>query len=68
VTGRQWKGTAFGGWKSREDVPKLVNKVIIGELNVDDFITHTFESLDDVNQSIDILHSGKCLRAVVKIS
>lgn len=46
VTGRQWKGTAFGGWKGREDVPKLVNKVIVGELNIDDFVTHTFESLD----------------------
>lgn len=42
VTGRQWKGTAFGGWKSREDVPKLVNKVVMGELNIDSFITHTF--------------------------
>ena len=68
VTGRQWKGTAFGGWKSRQDVPKLVNKVITGELNIDSFITHNFETLDDVNKSIDVLHSGDCLRAVVKIS
>ena len=68
VTGRQWKGTAFGGWKSRQDVPKLVNKVILGELNIDDFITHNFETLEDVNKSIDVLHSGECLRAVVKIS
>jgi Zn-dependent alcohol dehydrogenase len=68
VTGRQWKGTAFGGWKARQDVPKLVNKVILGELNIDDFITHNFDSLDDVNKSIDALHSGDCLRAVVKIS
>ena len=67
VTGRQWKGTAFGGWKSRQDVPKLVNKVILGELNIDDFITHNFDSLNDVNKSIDALHSGDCLRAVVKI-
>jgi len=49
-------------------VPKLVNKVVLGELNIDDFITNTFESLSDVNESIDILHSGKCLRAIVKIS
>ena len=68
VTGRQWKGTAFGGWKARQDVPKLVNKVVLGELNIDDFITHNFDSLDDVNKSIDALHSGDCLRAVVKIS
>lgn len=68
ITGRQWKGTAFGGWKSRQDVPKLVNKVILGELNIDDFITHNFESLNDVNASIDALHSGDCLRAVIKIN
>lgn len=49
-------------------MPKLVNKVIVGELNIDDFITHTFDSLDDVNKSIDALHDGNCLRAVVKIS
>ncbi len=68
MTGRQWKGTAFGGWKSREDVPKLVNKVVVGELNIDSFITHTFDTLADVNKSIDVLHSGDCLRAVVKIT
>lgn len=45
VTGRKWVGTAFGGWKSREDVPKLVNKVITGELQIDDYITHNFTSL-----------------------
>ena len=68
VTGRVWKGTAFGGWKSREDVPKLVNKVLLNELPIDDFITHTFDALEDVNKSIDALHSGSCLRAVVKIN
>ncbi len=68
VTGRCWKGTAFGGWKARQDVPKLVNKVIVGELKIDDFITHNIESLDEVNKSIDALHTGDCLRAIVKIS
>jgi len=68
VTGRKWVGTAFGGWKSREDVPKLVNKVIIGELPIDSYITHYFDGLAEVNKSIDALHSGKCLRAVVEIS
>jgi Zn-dependent alcohol dehydrogenase len=68
VTGRQWKGTAFGGWKARQDVPKLVNKVIVGELVIDDFITHQFTGLEEVNKSIDALHSGDCLRAVVKIA
>jgi hypothetical protein len=68
VTGRKWVGTAFGGWKSREDVPKLVNKVITGELPIDDYITHIYTTLADVNKSIDDLHSGNCLRAVVEIS
>ncbi len=68
VTGRCWKGTAFGGWKARQDVPKLVNKVIVGELKIDDFITHNIEGLDEVNKSIDALHTGDCLRAIVKIS
>lgn len=68
VTGRKWVGTAFGGWKSREDVPKLVNKVVTGEVMIDDYITHNFTGLDEVNKSIDALHSGDCLRAVVQIS
>ena len=67
MTGREWKGTAFGGWKSRQDVPKLVNKVLLKELDISQFITHTLDSLHKVNESIDILHSGQCLRAVVKI-
>jgi S-(hydroxymethyl)glutathione dehydrogenase / alcohol dehydrogenase len=68
VTGRTWKGTAFGGWKGREDVPKLVNKVILGELPIDDYVTHVFDSLDEVNKSVDALHGGTCLRAVIKIN
>lgn len=68
VTGRSWTGTAFGGWKSRTEVPKLVNKVLIGELPVDQYITHSFEGLDKVNECIDVLHSGDCIRGVVKIS
>lgn len=68
ITGRKWLGTAFGGWKSRTDVPKLVNKVVTDEWNIDEFITDYFEKLDDVNKSIDALHSGNCLRAVVKIN
>jgi S-(hydroxymethyl)glutathione dehydrogenase / alcohol dehydrogenase len=49
-------------------VPKLVNKVILGELKLDDYITHVYEGLEEVNKSIDVLHSGACLRAVVKIN
>lgn len=68
VTGRKWLGTAFGGWKSVEDVPKLVNKVLLGEWPIDSYVTHEFESLEHVNQSVDALHSGDCLRAIIKIT
>jgi len=67
VTGRNWKGTAFGGWKSRTEVPKLVQTVMRGEMALEPFITHTFKGLENVNASIDALHSGDCLRAVVNI-
>lgn len=68
VTGRIWKGTAFGGWKSRTEVPKLVQSVMRDELNVDTFLTNEIEGLENVNKSIEALHSGDCLRAVVKIN
>jgi len=68
VTGRSWKGTAFGGWKSRTEVPKLVQTVMRGEMPVDGYITHKLQGLEKVNEAIDALHSGSCLRAVVHIS
>jgi len=68
VTGRNWKGTAFGGWKSRTEVPKLVQTVMRGEMALEPFITHTIKGLENVNDSVAALHSGKCLRAVVQIS
>lgn len=68
VTGRIWKGTAFGGWKSRTEVPLLVKKVLRCDVSLDPFITHTFNGLEKVNESIDALHSGKCLRAIIQIS
>ena len=45
VTGRQWKGTAFGGWKSRTEVPRLVQKVMRGEVSLDPYITHTMKGI-----------------------
>ena len=45
MTGRCWKGTAFGGWKSRTEVPRLVQMVMRGEMTLDPFITHNFEGL-----------------------
>ncbi|CAB9499457.1 Alcohol dehydrogenase class-3 [Seminavis robusta] len=65
VTGRRWVGTAFGGYKSRTDVPKLVEKQLSGELPIDHYITDVFEGVDKTNDAIDALHSGNCLRAVV---
>ena len=68
VTGRRWIGTAFGGWKTRSDVPMLVDRYMSGELPVDHFITHTYMGVDKTNEAIDALHSGDCLRAVVNYS
>lgn len=68
ITGRCWKGTAFGGWKSRQDVPKLVNKIMLGELPIKNFITHEFDGLAKVQELVDALHSGECLRGVLKIA
>ena len=69
VTGRVWKGTAFGGWKSRSSVPRLVERCLAGELPVDHYVTHQFEANGDVakatNEAIEALHGGNCLRAVV---
>lgn len=65
VTGRTWKGTAFGGYKSRTQVPKLVEKHLRGELPIDHYITHIFKGVGETNAAVDALHSGSCLRAVV---
>jgi NADPH:quinone reductase-like Zn-dependent oxidoreductase len=67
VTGRQWKGTAFGGWKSVEDVPKLSDKITLGELPIDKYITHEFDGIEKVQELVDALRSGDCLRGVLKI-
>ena len=66
ITGRKWVGTAFGGFKTRTDVPKLVDQHLAGELPIDHFITHTLQGVDKTNEAIHILESGKCLRCVVR--
>ena len=66
VTGRVWKGTAFGGFKSRTDIPILVERMLSGELQVDHYITHTFAGVDQTNEAIEALYSCDCLRAVVQ--
>ncbi|KAK9807202.1 hypothetical protein WJX73_008171 [Symbiochloris irregularis] len=64
VTGRVWRGTAFGGYKSRIDVPKLVDRYMAGEFRVDEYVTHTLK-LKEINQAFDLLHAGKSLRCVM---
>lgn len=64
VTGRVWKGTAFGGVKSRTDVPKIVDWYMDGKINIDDLITHTFP-LEQINEAFDVMHEGKSIRSVV---
>jgi len=66
VTGRRWCGTAFGGWKSRAQVPALIERSLKGEIPVDDYVTHVFDGVDKTNDAVDALHSGNCLRAVVR--
>lgn len=67
VIGKKWTGTAYGGWKSRSEVPKLVQTVMRGEMELDPFVTHNVYGIENVNDSIEALHSGSCLRAVVHI-
>jgi S-(hydroxymethyl)glutathione dehydrogenase/alcohol dehydrogenase len=65
VTGRVWKGTAFGGAKSRRDVPRVVDWYMQGKINIDDLITHTLP-LERINEAFDLMHQGKSIRTVVK--
>jgi S-(hydroxymethyl)glutathione dehydrogenase/alcohol dehydrogenase len=64
VTGRVWKGTAFGGARGRTDVPKIVDWYMDRKINIDDLITHVLP-LDRINEGFDLMHAGKSIRAVV---
>lgn len=64
VTGRVWRGTAFGGARGRTDVPKIVDWFMDGKINIDDLITHTMP-LDDINNAFDLMHKGESIRSVV---
>src|SRR6202165_5648820 len=64
VTGRVWKGTAFGGARGRTDVPRIVDWYMEGKINIDDLITHKLK-LADINQGFDLMHEGKSIRSVV---
>jgi S-(hydroxymethyl)glutathione dehydrogenase/alcohol dehydrogenase len=64
VTGRVWRGTAFGGARGRTDVPKIVDWYMDGKINIDDLITHTMP-LEKINEAFDLMHEGKSIRSVV---
>jgi len=64
VTGRSWKGTAFGGARGRTDVPKIVDWYMDKKINIDDLITHTMP-LEDINKAFDLMHAGESIRSVV---
>jgi len=64
VTGRVWKGTAFGGARGRTDVPKIVDWYMEGKIEIDPMITHTL-SLDEINKGFDLMHAGESIRSVV---
>jgi S-(hydroxymethyl)glutathione dehydrogenase/alcohol dehydrogenase len=65
VTGRVWKGTAFGGAKSRRDVPRVADWYMQDKINIDDLITHTMP-LERINEAFDLMHQGKSIRTVIK--
>jgi S-(hydroxymethyl)glutathione dehydrogenase/alcohol dehydrogenase len=64
VTGRSWRGTAFGGARGRTDVPKIVDWYMDGKIEIDPMITHTMP-LEDINKGFDLMHSGESIRSVV---
>ncbi|MEH6584416.1 MAG: S-(hydroxymethyl)glutathione dehydrogenase/class III alcohol dehydrogenase [Halioglobus sp.] len=64
VTGRVWRGSAFGGVKGRSELPEYVERYLKGEFKLDDFITHTM-GLEDINESFDLLHKGESIRTVI---
>jgi S-(hydroxymethyl)glutathione dehydrogenase / alcohol dehydrogenase len=64
VTGRSWRGTAFGGARGRTDVPKIVDWYMEGKIEIDPMITHTI-SLDQINEGFDLMHRGESIRTVV---
>ncbi|MFQ3327713.1 MAG: S-(hydroxymethyl)glutathione dehydrogenase/alcohol dehydrogenase [Parasphingorhabdus sp.] len=65
VTGRSWRGTAFGGARGRTDVPRIVDWYMEGKINIDDLITHKMP-LEDINKAFDLMHSGESIRSVVE--
>ncbi|MYD78723.1 MAG: S-(hydroxymethyl)glutathione dehydrogenase/class III alcohol dehydrogenase [Gammaproteobacteria bacterium] len=67
VTGRVWRGTAFGGARGRTDVPKIVDWYMDGKINIDEMITHKMP-LSQINDAFDLMHAGKSIRSVIEFS
>lgn len=64
VTGRSWKGTAFGGVKGRSQLPGMVEEAMRGNIQLEPFVTHTM-GLEDINKAFDLMHEGKSIRTVI---
>lgn len=64
VTGRVWRGSAFGGVKGRSQLPEYVDRYMKGEIPMDDFVTHRM-GLEDINKAFDLMHEGKSIRSVI---
>jgi len=64
VTGRVWRGTAFGGVKGRSELPEYVEKYMRGEIKIDEMVTYTM-GLDEINRAFDLMHQGKSIRSVI---
>ena len=64
VTGRVWRGSAFGGVRGRSELPSYVQRYMQGEFRIDDFITHTM-GLEQINEAFDLMHEGKSIRTVI---
>jgi S-(hydroxymethyl)glutathione dehydrogenase/alcohol dehydrogenase len=64
VTGRVWRGTAFGGVRGRSELPGFVDHYMEGKIRIDEMVTHTMP-LEDINRAFDLMHAGKSIRSVV---
>jgi len=64
VTGRVWRGTAFGGVKGRTQLPQMVEQAMRGEIDLDPFITHTM-GLEEINRAFELMHAGRSIRSVI---
>jgi S-(hydroxymethyl)glutathione dehydrogenase/alcohol dehydrogenase len=64
VTGRVWRGTAFGGVKGRSELPGYVDQYLAGKISIDKMVTHTMP-LDDINRAFDLMHEGVSIRSVI---